>query len=502
MHLLSKSIKFPKYLAFLIIGITISSSLFLALPLRSQASRSTSSAGSKDRSFQHTWADMSDFDNQANNVANSITTSQTLYFSSDGSDNNTGLSPEVPKKNPTDYLRNGNCTLLFKSGDIFTLKYSLAVGSNIKISTYGGTKRSVVNAVPVNSSPFQLYDAANNIYAAPIDYYTDSHYKVAWIRLIGSNEVNWHKVFSFNDLKRNMDFYSDLSAHVLYIKSDTDLAGTSFAFASSAGGFSVKNSSNCLIENLEIVGGGIGINVSNSSNVVIRNCFVHHVGGIQGTGKSNGSPNRYGNGIQVWANNVKNVFIYDNYVTDCFDAGISPQISGTGAKPSDSIFIYNNYVDRCLYNIEFYEHNRSRTVPCTNVVIANNILTNALDITEGYRYATYGYTSYFCAWSSLCDQTRFYVYNNLGYGTNEYAFAFYEASPAEVNTIKNNTLIVTGKDDINACIKNPQFYTGNSSDIIPSSQLSTSRKTIENYIKKNTSRFDKRNLFFSYLDSL
>lgn len=461
-----------------------------------------SSDSTKAVSFSHSWADTSSYTNSANNIADSITPIQTFYFASNGNDANNGLSPDSPKKNPTDYLRNGNCTLLFKSGDIITVKYNLAVGSNIKISTYGGTKRAVINAVPVNSSPFQIYDSNNNIYSAPIDSYTDQHYKVAWIRLLGSKEVNWHKVFSFNDMKKNMDFYSNLSEHVLYIKSDTDLTGTSFAFSSSAGGISIKNSSNCLIENMEIVGSGIGINVSNSNNVIIRNCFVHHVGGIEGINKSNGSPFRYGNGIQVWTDNVKNVYVYDNYVTDCFDAGISPQISGTNARPSDSIFIYNNYVDRCLYNIEFYEHNTSRTVPCTNVVIANNILTNALDVTDGYRYATYGYTSYFCAWSSLCDQTRFYVYNNLGYGTKEYAFAFYEDSPAEANTIKNNTLIVIGKDDVNNCIKNPNFYTGSSSDIIPSNRLSTSHKAIENYIKKQTSRFDKHNLFFSYLDSL
>lgn len=461
-----------------------------------------SSDSTKAVSFSHSWADTSSYTSSANNITDSIKPIQTLYFASNGNDVNNGLSPDSPKKNPTDYLRNGNCTLLFKSGDIITVKYNLAVGSNIKVSTYGGTKRAVINAVPVNSSPFQIYDSNNNIYSAPIDSYTDSHCKVAWIRLLGSKEVNWHKVFSYNDMKKNMDFYSDLSEKILYIKSDTDITDCKFAFSSSAGGLSIKNSSNCLIENMEIVGGGIGINVSRSNNVVIRNCFVHHVGGIQSISKKDGSPYRYGNGIQVWNDDVKNVYVYDNYVTDCFDAGISPQISGTDAKPSDSVFIYNNYVDRCLYNIEYYENNRSRTVPCTNVVIANNILTNALDVTGGYRYATYGYTSYFCSWSCACDQTRFYVHNNLGYGTTEYAFAFYSDSPVGTNNMKDNTLIVMGKNDVTDCIKNSQFYTGSSSDIIPSNHLSTSHKAIENYIKNQTSRFDKHNLFFSYLDSL
>ncbi len=485
-----------------ICGIAIFCSLLSTSPLISQASGAASSESENGVSFQHSWADRSGFDNEANNIADSITTSQTLYFASDGNDKNSGLSPDVPKKNPTDYLRKGNSTLLFKSGDIITVKRSLAVGSNIKISTYGGAERAVINAVPVNSAPFQLYDADNNIYSAPIDNITSSHSKVAWIRLIGSTEVNWHKVFSFDELTRHMDFYSDLTENVLYIKSDADLTGISFAFSSSAGGLSLKNSSNCLIENVEIVGGGIGVNVSSSSNVVIRNCFVHHVGGIQGISQKDGSPYRYGNGIQIWATDVKNVYVYDNYVTDCFDAGISPQISGTDKKPSDSIFVYNNYIDRCLYDIEFYENNKSGTVPCTNVVIANNILTNALDVTGGYRYATYGYTSYFCSWRCVCDQTRFYVYNNLGYGTTEYAFAFYSDSPAETSTIENNTLIVMDKDDVDDCIKNPQFYAGSSSEIIPSNRLSTSRKVIEDYIRSQTSRFDKHNLFFSYLDSL
>lgn len=452
-------------------------------------------------SFQHQWSDTTAYDSQSQAIINSIITPQTLYFAADGNDDNSGLDSKHPKKNPTDYLRNGNCKLLLKSGDIFTPNYNLSVGSNTYVSTYGGTQRAVINWVPINSTPFELFDADNGIYYAPIDKITDEHYKISWIKTQGNNTVNWQKVFSYSELSNDKSFYSDKDKKIIYIKSSDNLSGCKFAFASSAGGITVKNSSNCLIDNLEIVGGGLGININNSNNIVIKNCYVHHVGGIEGINQSNGTYYRYGNGIQIWADNTHNICICNNYVSDCFDAGISPQISGAGHKPSDSIFIYNNYVDRCLYCIEFYENNPEKNIPLTNVFITNNILTNAMDITNGFRYATYGFTSYLCSWQSVCDKTRFTISNNLGYGTSEFACAFYIDTPNPINTFSNNTLIVKNKSSIPDCIKNPDFYHGNSSDIIPLKKLHIKKDTIESYIKKYTSHYNKNNLFFKYLAS-
>ncbi len=449
-------------------------------------------------SFDHTWADTSAYDSRENSLVASINPSQTYYFAADGNDKNSGKDPEHPKKNPTNFLRKGDANILFKSGDIFTLKYNLAVGSNTKISTYGGSARAVINWVPINSSPFEVYDASQNIYSARIDELTDAHYKVAWIKLLNDQPVNWQKVFSYSDLKNNNDFYSDKSQRMLYIKSNSNLSGTRFAFASNAGGFTVKDCSGCFFKNLELVGSGMAININNASNVVIDDCYVHHVGGIEGNSRANGSLFRYGNGIQIWATNTNNIYVSRNYVTDCFDAGISPQISSTGNKPSDSIYIYDNYVDRCLYSIEFYEHNRENTIPLTNVFIQNNILTNAMDITNGYRFATYGFTSYLCTWSSLCERTSFTCTNNLGYGTTEYAYAFYEDSPDDVNTFEDNTFVVLDKETVEDCVKNYALYTGDDSDIIPASKL-LSTAPVESEIRSRTSGFDKTDLFFSYI---
>lgn len=450
-------------------------------------------------SFNHTWVDTSAYDSKKNSIKASINPSQTYYFAANGNDKNSGLDPDHPKKNPTNYLRKGDANILFKSGDVFTLKYNLSVGPNTKITTYGGEKRACVNWVPINSTPLEVYDASQNIYSARLDELTDAHYKVSWVKLLNDQPIDWQKVFSYSDLKNNMDFYSDKKNKTLYIKSNYNLSGTRFAFANNSGGFNIKDSPNCLIENIEIVGGGIGINVNNSSNVVIDNCYVHHVGGIEYV-SSNGTVCRYGNGIQIWTTNTNNIYVSRNYVTDCFDAGITPQISSSGNKPSDSIYIYDNYIDRCLYCIEFFEHNRERNIPVSNVFIQNNILTNALDITNGYRFATYGFTSYFCNWSSLCDNTSFTCSNNLGYGTEEYAYAFYEKNPDNVNTLEDNTLIVFDKDDVEDCVKNYSLYTGDDSDIIPASKL-LSTAPVESEIRSRTSYMDKTEQFFSYIMS-
>ncbi|MCQ2450063.1 MAG: right-handed parallel beta-helix repeat-containing protein, partial [Clostridia bacterium] len=109
---------------------------------------------------------------------------------------------------------------------------------------------------------------------------------------------------------------------------------------------------NVTVENLCIkYGGEHGISlragVSALNNIGIRNCEVGFIGGSV----QNGSETRYGNGIEVWKS-CDGVTIENNWVYECYDAGITHQ--GSASPVQQNITIQNNLVEYCAYSIEYW----------------------------------------------------------------------------------------------------------------------------------------------------
>ena len=320
-----------------------------------------------------------------------------------------------------------------------------------------------MDATTVNSAPFLTYDSENNVYYSELDYINNAHLNIAYLIYDGVSDVDWHRVFDYNELLQDGDFYVDKENRVLYIKSYRDLSGKVFAYGNGAGGLNFKDGSNGLVENIEIVGCGNGVYVNRYSNFVCRGCYIHHVGGIDSTAKD-GTPFRYGNGITFWTNDVHNAYAYDNVVFDCFDAGISPQISGSGTKSSDNIKIFNNYVSRCLYTLECFQS--LQTAETYDIVIANNLLSDAIDITNGYRHTLSNSNALFRMGTSTSDKTKMFIHDNFGISSYGYAYSFYADSPDGVYDMDDNTLVLVNTNSVEDAIKNPQFYDGSEEDII------------------------------------
>lgn len=410
-------------------------------------------------------------DEYASTVANfkkTIKPKKTLYFSTSGNDSNTGLSPDKPKKDPEAALANGNCTVLLKSGDVFPRKWTDILGANVVISTYGGTERAGFNYTQTTKEPCKLYDAARNIYSVKTPYRG-----IGYIEIDG--KIYWHRLLK-NEIKNDGDYYYDQGTKTCYIKSSKDLTGKYIQCAYDGNGIHTGNN-NIVIENLEITGAGVhGISLMANQNVVIQNCYIHEIGG-----SIDQSINaKFGNGIQLWANGAKNIFVYKNVVTDCFDAGITPQIDSSQTANSTNLLFANNLVERCTYGFECF--NSSGKYALDKVVVANNIFYDMRDVTTGYRLtkSKTDYLGFLCLWSYGSTKNNITIKNNIGFKSENYAisFSYYEKTIQPINFI-GNTLICTNNDPV----KYTRMYTGDNDEYVVVDQKDSEYYAYDSIVK-------------------
>lgn len=415
----------------------------------------------------------------------SFSTENVFYFSSDGNDNNDGLSQYSPKKNPVPFIESGNCQVLLKSGDVFYIKKSIKLGTDIMISTYGGNDRAVISLLQNNSATFSIFDKNNNIYSAALN---SEYNDMGWLIVDGETDVNWKRVLSYS-LKNEGEYYVNQQTGVVYIKSDLNLEGTSFKYAAPSTGLSLAYGNNAIIDNIEIVGAGDhGINIQNYTDVVIFNTFIHHIGGhILPTDQV-----KYGNGIQVWATGTDNIYIYGNIVQDCFDAGLTAQVTNS-KKDSKNIVFCNNFVEGCNYSFEMFQYGNQYKVQ--DVVVCDNIFSEAKDITNGYRLTKSGtnFTAHFCLWHCENPNTNVLIKNNLAVTSQVYFISFDTAKSKGSYQFVDNILVDYGADEP---IKNYQSYTGkdviiSSGNSLESRQTSAYYKQLVNEIKKNINNTSK-----------
>lgn len=382
---------------------------------------------------------------------------KTYYFSASGSDKNNGLSPKSPKRDPFNFYAKDNINILLKGGDTFAQKYATKVGSNVYIGTYGSAQRAVVSLAYTNSKVFHLVDTANNIYAVSLDL------NIIDLGHISIDNINYWAKKLDNKLERSGEYYCDIKGKTLYLKSDVNLEGKKVTVSLPYYGFLFKNSINSSINNIEIRDAGIhGIRIIDGcSNIIVNNCYVHDIGGaISDTGA------KYGNGIEVWGSGCKNIFVTNNVVDSCFDAGITAQVCGK-STPSENIIFSNNIVKNCNYGFEFFQY---KSTPMKNVVVANNIICNAKDITNGYRltWSKTDFTAPFCLWYSDRAETSISIVNNFAYSNGYYGISYATGSTQNVYSFANNSIIV---DDTSKMVSNPKNYSGDYKQFLVSGKV-------------------------------
>ncbi|MBR5307910.1 MAG: S-layer homology domain-containing protein [Clostridia bacterium] len=331
------------------------------------------------------------------------------YVSNSGDDSNDGLSPETPwrtvnKVNNTKFSVGDG--VFFRRGDLW--REQLMCDKGVTYSAYGDGAKPRFYGSPENGAVAErwtLVEGTDNIWKY--------HLKMRDVGgiVIGGGECVLEKVaprmidgifYNVEDenvfnvktgLVENGTFFSDIPFKNLkspeaygyvYLRLDEGNPGEVFDDIEfiTTGHAIYFPKADVVIDNLCTMYAQGGINGSNLViNATIQNCEVGYIGGVlQGydvfSGTS-GNPVRYGNGINFYGA-CDGYYVYNNYVHDVYDAGISNQYEkgGTNAIRNDNIEYSGNIIERCCYGIEYFMGVAETYVEriMTNMHIHDNII--------------------------------------------------------------------------------------------------------------------------------
>ena len=319
----------------------------------------------------------------------------TFYVSSsEGDDNNMGLSPDSPKKTLGQFSGRSDITVLLKCGDIFELENSFSAGNGCVYATYGKGKRPVVSFYQKFEVPFEKVTGYKNVWVADLvdveGIYNGLENKDNCNigQLLVDGKINWKRVVVSTaesvefDFAEAVEWREDCSWTVDWIQSKLYLHSTKnpntqeIYVAPDVHGIVIDGKKDVILKGWEICGAGAhGCNVLNSTGVSVTSCFFYNIGGS--VHRSAGI--RYGNGVQVW-NSGNNIRIAYNYADWIFDSCYTNQGSSTTSYCEDVVF-ERNIGAHSFTGIETWADSYSE-IPCKNIVYRDNVIFEMCDITD------------------------------------------------------------------------------------------------------------------------
>lgn len=365
--------------------------------------------------------------NEILNERDEITITGTAYYvSENGSDNNDGLTFKTPiktidKVNSLD-LKPGD-GVFFKRGDLFRGQISskpgvtyAAYGTGIKPRLYGSPEDGA------DPAKWTLVEGTNNIWKFHRNFidigvivfnhgeessikklpsYVDGKFVLKADRKTPFNlAVHMDKDlshFSECDTVLNEDTFTPDVRNVLcvgnlYLRCDRGNPGDVFKsieFAPLGAVVRIGRNDGVTVDNLCLKYCNFGVSGGTQKNLTIRNCEIGWIGGcLQGYSTKEGSIGdcwRFGNGIEIYGG-CDNFIVDHNYVYQCYDAGVTHQLSagGTNDCKQKNVAYTNNLIEYCIYNYEYFL-GKASAVECVrfqqNILVKNNIM----------RYAGFGF---------------------------------------------------------------------------------------------------------------
>ncbi len=341
-----------------------------------------------------------------------------IYVSSStGDNNNDGLTPETPVKTvaKANTIASRDDAVLFKRGDLWREKWQAKAG--VIYTAYGeGPKPTFYGSPEDAASPekWTLVHEDKETGALIWKYYRQDMDDVGMIVFNNGEGFGIKEIPSYNgkwlvrgkndvaydwktELDQNFEFVhlAESASKIinvasargpLYFRCDNGNPGKVFDSLE----FNTRNNivqaaaSDSVFDNLCIKYGGThGIGSGTVTNLVVTNCEIGWIGGtIQQYDSTSGAVTRLGNGIEVYGG-CDGYTIENCYVYECYDAGITHQISrgSTADIREDNILYKNNVITDCVYNIEYFlsasDAKASAVRQGDNVVFEGNLLRRA-----------------------------------------------------------------------------------------------------------------------------
>lgn len=309
------------------------------------------------------------------------TTGTTYYVSYNGSDNNDGLTLETAWRSPgrvtesVESMAAGD-VVLFERGGVY--RGTMILASGVTYGAYGTGSKPCIYGSMRNYAEEGLWESTEdeNVWRINVGTLAD----IGNIVFNHGEECGIKKLEY--QLQEDFDYYHDIENGKLYlylsygnpgkVYSDIEICSNTHIM------YGTANTQNVTIENLCLkYTGAHGIVFSTGSkNITVQGCEIGYVGGSMLSGQNV----RYGNGFEV-VDNCDTIVAKDNWVYQCYDAGITHQSSNTDGCQQKNITVSGNLIEFCTYNIEYYVNPENGKI--IDTTYQNNIL----------RFAGYGFGS-------------------------------------------------------------------------------------------------------------
>ena len=300
------------------------------------------------------------------------------YFSSEGCDNNDGLSPEKSLKSLEMVeqlpLEPGDA-VLFRRGDLF--RGSVNCNKNgITFSAWGsgdkpvicGSKRNYADpSLWVKSSVPGIWECTvplKNVGVVSFDH--DPRIIGKYDALLGfsvPHEPGMEQIPLH--LKNDLEFFSDLDTDKFYLKSEQN-PGERFKrieIGENVHLFCFRQGlrEDLTVDNLHItMTGAHGISFLTHNRGEVRNCIIDYVGGSVlwrkgGSTISSAMNIRFGNAVEVYGgcNGFK---VWNNWIYQIYDTGITHQChwDKENCYTQENVEYFDNLVEYCFWFFEYY----------------------------------------------------------------------------------------------------------------------------------------------------
>jgi hypothetical protein len=360
-----------------------------------------------------------------------LTAGATTYYvsSSDGSDSDSGLTQALAKATLSwvnGVTFSAGDSILFKCGDTFRGSiYQNEDGNASAYIVYGsygtGARPKILGAKDLSATgDWEVH--SGNVWKTTATLGTAQN---DISNLIFNNEESCgFKKKSIDSLNAQGKFWYNSTDDLVYIYS-TSNPGTFYTHIEAAGHHDINqgllkwiNSSYIKIENLDIrYSSAAGIETEASDHIIIEDYDVSWIGGewLFTTGSD---LRRLGNGLSFALTN-DNIIARNGTVSECFDAGISPQ-AWVDASSMTNMWFYNNIITNCWYSYETWS---ASTYTLSNVHFFNN---TCVDAGEGWSNSVnqrpdLNNASHVIMWALTGTATNVTIRNNIFLGGTNYA---------------------------------------------------------------------------------
>ena len=298
------------------------------------------------------------------------------YFSSSGDDAN-----NCSEAAPCQTLDKANALalspgdqVLFNRGDTFRGQLRPQSGSSEGYITYGaygiGDKPALLGSVDRSAST-NWTDNTGNV------WYTDGITTTDVGNIVFDHGAQPCGVKKWNlaDLATQGDYYWDTTTNRLYLYSTSNPGDLYSSIECAINRYVIHEGQQSYVVYDELAiryGASHAIGGSTVHHIVIRNCDISYIGGALQYYKTDGTPVRYGNGIELW-DNAHDILVENCKIWEIYDTALTAQ--GSDESTQYNITFRNNTAWNCEMMLETWL--KPDTSLLRNILVERNTFVNA-----------------------------------------------------------------------------------------------------------------------------